>query len=99
MVVSDRRGITVFTADAELDSLARGTEAFEVDFRIPANTLRPNNYKVTLALFVPHQFIIELIEDAMFFTVFDAGSKYSQSEGLDYGMIFSPCETEVRTIG
>jgi len=98
MVVRDRRGITVFTADAELDSLVRGTEVFEVDFKIPANTLRPNNYKVTLALFVPHQFIIELIEDAMFFTVFDAGSKYSQSEGVDYGLVFSPCETEVRAI-
>jgi lipopolysaccharide transport system ATP-binding protein len=98
MVVRDRRGITVFTADAELGSLARGTEAFEVDFRIPAETLRPNSYGITLALFVPHQFIIELIEDVMLFTVFDAGSKYATSEGLDYGVIFSPCQTDVRGI-
>ncbi len=99
MVVKDARNITVFTADAELKTLGDDCERFEVDFTIPAKTLRPNNYTVTLALFVPHQLIIELIEDALFFSVFDAGTKYAPSEGLDYGLIFSPCAVSVKELG
>ncbi len=98
MVVKDGRNITVFTADAELVSLSQNTEAFEVDFTIPAVTLRPNAYSLTFALFVPHQDIIELIEDVVHFSVFDSGTKYAQSEGLDYGLVFSPCETSVKKI-
>lgn len=98
MAIKDGRGITVFTADAELSLLANKTEAFEVDFRIPSNFLRPNNYSLTFALFIPHQHIFELIEDVAFFAVFDAGTKYAPSEGADYGLVFSPCETVVRSI-
>jgi lipopolysaccharide transport system ATP-binding protein len=99
MVVRDARNITVFTADAELALLDQNTEAFEVDFVIPSVTLRPNAYSLTFALFVPHQAIIELIEDVMVFSVFDSGTKYAQSEGLDYGLVFSPCEIAVRKLG
>ncbi len=99
MVVKDGRNITVFTADAELDALDQKTEAFEVEFTIPAVVLRPNAYSLTFALFVPHQNIIELIEDVVHFWIFDSGTKYAQSEGLDYGLVFSPCETSVRKLG
>jgi lipopolysaccharide transport system ATP-binding protein len=98
MVIKDRRGITVFTADAELDSLSQATDAFEVVYTIPSNLLRPNNYSLTFALFVPHQHVMELKEDVITLTVFDAGSKYAQSESLDYGLVFSPCKTSVRRI-
>jgi hypothetical protein len=98
MVVRDGRSITVFVADAELKSLSENCEAFTVDFIIPPNVLRPNNYSLTFALFIPHQLIIELIEDVIFFSIFDAGTKYALSEGLDYGLVFSPCETSVEEI-
>ena len=95
MVVKDGRNITVFTADAELDGLSENCDAFEVDFKIPNDVLRPNNYSLTFALFIPHQIIIELIEDVVYFSVFDSGTKYAQSEGVDYGLIFSPCQWKV----
>jgi lipopolysaccharide transport system ATP-binding protein len=98
MVVRNGRGITLFTTDAELNSLSDKGKSFQADFSIPANTLRPNNYFVTLALFVPHQEIIELIEDTNTFSVFDSGTKYAHSEGLDYGLIFSPCTAKVKQI-
>lgn len=98
MMVKDRRDITIFTADAELENLHENTRTFEVDFIIPAETLRSNSYSLSFALFVPHQYVIELIEDVITFSVFDSGSKYAQSEGLDYGVMFSPCKTVVRSI-
>jgi lipopolysaccharide transport system ATP-binding protein len=98
MVIRNVRGVTLFTTDAELNSLSDNSKAFQADFTIPAHTLRPNDYFITLALFVPHQEIIELIEDTNNFSVFDSGTKYAQSEGLDYGLIFSPCTTNVKQI-
>lgn len=95
MVVRDARSITVFVADAELKSLSENCEAFTVEFTIPPEVLRPNNYSLTFALFIPHQLIIELIEDAVYFSIFDSGTKYALSEGTDYGLIFSPCQWEV----
>lgn len=96
MVVRDGRSITVFTVDAELNSVSKNCEAFAVDYVIPANILRPNNYSLAFALFIPHQLIIESIEDVIFFSVFDSGTKYAQSEGTDYGLIFSPCHWAVK---
>lgn len=99
MVVKDSRDILVFTADAELNSLTETTEVFEVNYTIPAGTLRPHNYAMTFALLVPHQQVIESIqEDILFFSVYDAGTKYAQSEGMDYGLVFSPCEISVNQI-
>ena len=72
--------------------------AFEVSFTIPSYTLRPNSYSIELSLFVPHQYVIETLNDILVFTVFDAGTKYAQSEGTDYGVVFPPCETSVRRI-
>ncbi len=96
MVVRDSRNIIIFTTDAELQTLNDATKTFQVDFKIPPNFLRPNNYSLILALFVPHQVTIELLEDVNFFSVFDGGTKYAQSEGLDYGLIFSPCKASVK---
>ena len=95
MVVRDGRSITVFVADAALDTLSEHCEAFTVDFTVPPEVLRPNNYSLSFALFVPHQLIIELIEDVIYFSIFDSGTKYAQSEGTDYGLIFSPCQWTV----
>ena len=95
MIVRDNRSITIFTTDAELHLLDETTKSFQVDFNIPANTLRPKNYILTFGLFVPNQFHIELIENVTSFSVFDNGTKYAQSEGLDYGVIFSPCKLVV----
>lgn len=98
MVIRDSRGITVFTADADIASLPDRADAFAAEFRIPPTFLRPNIYSVTLALFVAHQHIFELLEDVSSFSVFDGGTKYAQSEGADYGLVFSPCETTVERI-
>ncbi len=98
MVLRNGRGIAVFTHDADLSDLNENSPAFEVVITIPPNTLRPNNYSLAFALFVPHQHIIESIEDVVFFSVFDAGTKYAQSEGLDYGLVFSPCAHSVREL-
>ena len=95
MIVRDNRSITIFTTDAELHLLDETTKSFQVDFNIPGNTLRPKNYILTFGLFVPNQFHIELIENVISFSVFDNGTKYAQSEGLDYGVIFSPCKLVV----
>ncbi len=98
LAIRDLRGVLLFVSDVGLDSLVEGNRGFEVDFMIPPNVLRPNNYSVIISLFVPHQDIIELLEDVVFFSIFDNGTKYAQSEGIDYGVMFSPCKTAIKQI-
>lgn len=95
MVVRDTRGITIFIADVGLDSIGETSKTFTVNFKIPAQVLRPNNFSLSFAIFIPHQLIIELIEEAAFFSIFDGGTRYAHSEGTDYGVIFSPCEASI----
>ena len=98
MAVRDIKGILIFTSDVMLDTLSEKSRAFEASFTIPPSVLRPNSYSVIFSLFVPHQFIIELLNDIVFFSIFDNGTKYAQSEGTDYGVMFSPCETIIKQV-
>lgn len=97
-VVRTARGITVFTTDAELTSLPDNTKFFNAEFTIPADFLRPNSYAASLAFFVPDQHIIESVDDAVFFSIYDAGTKYAHSSGTDYGVVFSPAKWKVNVI-
>ena len=99
MAIRDGRSILGFVADVELNSLNENSREFQVDFTIPPNVMRPNNYSLIFSLFVPHQHIIELIEDVVFFSIFDGGTKYALSEGIDYGVMFSPCKVSIKQIG
>lgn len=96
LVIRDDRGRTVFTTDAELDPRkAEAAPTISAKAIIPGNFLRPNGYVATLATFVPHQVIFDLINDALTFSVIDAGSKYAASEGMDYGCVFANCDWEI----
>lgn len=97
IVIRTARGIAVFTADADLSSL-EGARVFIAEFTIPANYLRPNSYSASFAFFVPDQQIIESVDDAVFFSIYDAGTKYAHSSGTDYGVVFSPAEWKVDAI-
>ena len=96
IIIRDHRHLNVFTADIELDRLTRRSGGFCASFSIPQNLLRPTAYTVAIAIHVLHQYHIELNEEALSFLVYDGGTKYAQSEGSDYGMIFSPCVTEIK---
>ena len=95
MIIRDRRNINVFTTDIELNVLDANTKEFTTLFQIPSHFLRPKAYSVTLALFIPHQYYVELLEDVIYFTINDGGTKYAQSEEIDYGPVFSPCNTKI----
>mgnify|MGYP001602258513 CR=1 FL=1 len=96
MAVRDIKGVLIFTSDINLESISETNRDFEASFQIPPNILRPNSYSLIFSLFIPHQFIIELLEDVAYFSIFDNGTKYAQSEGTDYGVMFSPCETSLK---
>ncbi|MFZ1977360.1 MAG: Wzt carbohydrate-binding domain-containing protein, partial [Bacteroidota bacterium] len=82
----------VFTTDTEIivpgDGKAKIIAAKVV---IPGGLLRPEQYAFTLAAYLPHQVIFHLVSDALSVNVFDGGSKYAASEGMDYGCVFVDC--------
>lgn len=96
LLLKDRRGKAIFTSDFDCNNFSNtAKKEIIVTALIPANFLRPGEFVCTLALFVPHQFHVDLLEDILSFKVIDGGSKYAASEGLDYGYIFYDPEWKI----
>jgi lipopolysaccharide transport system ATP-binding protein len=89
----------VFTTDTELVA-GDGPIPGELRARmvIPAGLLRPEQYFFTLATYLPNQVIFHLVQDALSVSVFDGGSSYAASEGLDYGCVFVDCQWTVEDV-
>ncbi|MEI7816632.1 MAG: ABC transporter ATP-binding protein [Desulfuromonadales bacterium] len=89
----------VFTSDSELvNDDGQLPQEFRTRVIIPAGLLRPEQYFITLATYLPNQVIFHLVQDALSVTVFDGGSKYAASEGLDYGCVFVDCTWTVQSV-
>jgi lipopolysaccharide transport system ATP-binding protein len=97
MAVKDGSLRTIFTEDAKLEKPQNGdSDIVEVRATIPASFLRPGSFRFTFVTFVPHVITLDLVEDALSISVNDGGSKYAQSEGMDYGCVFAPCTWSLR---
>lgn len=89
----------VFTSDTELvTDVNQSPNELCAKVVIPAGILRPEQYFFTLATYLPNQVIFHLVQDALSVSVFDGGSKYAASEGLDYGCVFVDCDWAVETV-
>jgi lipopolysaccharide transport system ATP-binding protein len=89
LVLKDTNGKAIFTSDLKVNESDVGmSDSFQVMAEIPESFLRPGNFSITLATFVPHQLIIDLVVDAFSISIVDGGSEYAASEGMDYGYIF-----------
>ncbi|KAA5548329.1 ABC transporter ATP-binding protein [Adhaeribacter rhizoryzae] len=54
---------------------------------LPINLLRPNNFKVSIALHIPNVKVIEIL-DCLTFEIIDVGSEFSIYGNVDNGVIF-----------
>ena len=85
----------MFTTDTETTGIFVTDSPFQSEITakvvIPAGVLRPEHYFFSLATYLPNQVIFHLVPDALSVSVFDGGSKYAASEGLDYGCVFVDC--------
>ena len=82
----------VFTTDTEIIIPEnRETKIVAAKVIIPGGLLRPEQYAFTLVTYFPNQATYHLIRDALSINVFDGGSKYAASEGMDYGCVFVDC--------
>ncbi|MEJ0081038.1 MAG: polysaccharide ABC transporter ATP-binding protein [Puia sp.] len=90
IVARDSYGKAIFTSDVVINSISDGDlhSILTITAEIPAKFLRPGVLYFTIATFIPHKLIFDLAENAFSISVFDGGSKYAASEGLDYGYIF-----------
>jgi lipopolysaccharide transport system ATP-binding protein len=89
----------VFTSDTELLTVEDGLpQELFAKVIIPAGLLRPEQYFFTLATYLPNQVIFHLVQDALSVSVYDGGSKYAASEGLDYGCVFVDCYWTVEDV-
>lgn len=73
----------IFTEQVEL---GRGYTSHVV--KLPVGLLRPNNFRLSLALHIPNVRVIELLE-TISFEIIDRGSEFSIYGGTDNGFLFS----------
>jgi lipopolysaccharide transport system ATP-binding protein len=65
---------------------------------IPAGVLRPGDYFLSLAGYLPNVEIYDSLADVFSIKIVDGGSKYAASEGVDYGCVFVDCDWSVESI-
>ncbi|HVN49169.1 MAG TPA: ABC transporter ATP-binding protein [Bacteroidota bacterium] len=89
----------VFTTDTEI-KIEDGSQPDMIlaTVIIPAGLLRPETYAFTLVTYYPNQVTYHLIRDALSVSVFDGGSKYAASEGMDYGCVFVDCPWSIERV-
>lgn len=81
----------IFTEQIEL---GRGYTSHIINF--PKGLLRPNSFKLSIALHIPNVKIIEIV-DSMSFEIIDRGSEFSIYNGVDNGFIFPGLNWEYQT--
>ncbi len=97
--VIDHRGRKVFTAkNTEWDKIKSKTKQVTVKVTIPSNFLVPGQYGVTFAITLEHVRTVDLVEDALKFTIIDGGSIFSSYEGYDYGCVFAECDWKLENL-
>jgi lipopolysaccharide transport system ATP-binding protein len=89
----------VFTTDTQLMATVF-TQAQNVlaTVVIPAGVLRPGDYFLSLASYLPNVEIYDSLADVFSIKIVDGGSKYAASEGVDYGCVFVDCDWSVESI-
>jgi lipopolysaccharide transport system ATP-binding protein len=88
--VMDKKKNRIFTIHESLQSVCSNAGSDTADFQIviPANFLTPGQYSLIAAIHIPHIQLLHLIEDTCPFNIIDSGSKFSDYEGTDYGVVF-----------
>ena len=87
--IMDRKKNRVLTIHEPLKKVftdGNGIAKFKVV--LPSNFLTPGTYSFIAAIHIPHIQLFHLIEDTCRFTIIDSGSRFSDYEGTDYGVVF-----------
>jgi lipopolysaccharide transport system ATP-binding protein len=95
IIVYDNKNRKVFTSQIVLPQLSKldmPEKSFSSTVEIPEEVLVPGNYKITIVLHVPLMHVYDIVEEALFFTIYDGGSQFAQYQNIDYGVVFVNCK-------
>ncbi len=92
--VVDQKERVVFSSNSLVSNFIYNNTKnnYSVKCIIPNDVLVPNNYRITIALHIPNKEIIDLVEDAVNFTIEETGSLFHMYNGNDYGCVFVGCK-------
>ena len=89
LVFKDVYKKVIFVFDIPLNEEdANGYNCIEIISEISANFLRPGRFSLTFVTFVHNQYLIDPQDDIVAIDIVDGGSKFAQTESMDYGYIF-----------
>jgi lipopolysaccharide transport system ATP-binding protein len=95
--VMDKKKNRILTIHEPLKRVFVRDESGVANFKVvlPSNFLTPGTYSFIAAIHIPHIQLYHLIEDTCMFTIIDSGSKFSDYEGTDYGVVFPNYKIEI----
>jgi lipopolysaccharide transport system ATP-binding protein len=82
----------VFTTESDIKNFISNAGLVNLSIKVPAKTLVPNRYSVTLALHLPNVQIVDLLKGYISFQVVETGTDYYHYGNEDYGCVFVDCE-------
>jgi lipopolysaccharide transport system ATP-binding protein len=88
--VKDQLERNIFTDQTSMNDTFKvhyNAEGAIAEYTIPGGILVPNTYSIHFALHIPHQFLLEAIDEAVSFEIEETGSDFFQYKGADYGCV------------
>ncbi|WP_207493418.1 ABC transporter ATP-binding protein [Aridibaculum aurantiacum] len=88
--VLDHRKNRIFTIHEPLSVLSNSYRQGRNEFQlqIDADFLTPGSYSLLAAIHIPHMQQFHLLDDVCKFNIVDSGSRFSDYEGVDYGVVY-----------
>ncbi|MBD8084297.1 ABC transporter ATP-binding protein [Chryseobacterium caseinilyticum] len=90
--VIDKREKTVFTSEKNVASFDSYNDMYNITSTIPSNVLVPNQYKLVIALHIPNEKILSIINEEVSFNIEETGTDFHKYNGNDYGCVFISCK-------
>lgn len=98
VIAKNLSGQKIFTSQVPLNLLSQGqkkSNEFQIKMRVPTKLLTPGRYSFSIALHIPNVSILDQVDEAVTFSIFDTGSEFALFEGVDYGCVFADCTWEL----
>ncbi len=86
----------IFTSEIDIKEYVNENGKYSFSATIPPSIIVPNRYSIVLALHIPNQEIIELLNEVVAFEILETGSYFQQYGNNDYGCVNIECKWKLQ---
>lgn len=91
----DRNERIIFTNEKKLSTEISNSGVHQFEVKLPVKFLVPNDYKLTFAIHIPNNKMIDHLVECLSFAIVETGSDFHMYDGKDYGCVFVDCKWDL----